>query len=115
MPLVFFCILRRHHDSLAEEKNVKSFGTLYIGRSVRQKLHKVHFWPLAFFYRRTIIVLVTVFLFEHPSLQLIVCHITTLMTAIYLVTDRQRFETQAQRAVEIGSEIFFYVSCIILQ
>ena len=73
MPILFFCILRRHQDTLTDEDKINSFGTLYAGRNVTNEAHKVHFLPLAFFYRRTIFVLVTVHFFDHPGLQLISC------------------------------------------
>ena len=96
IPLFFLFILRRHHNTLADEDNIKSFGTLYAGYNVKgDRSHKIQFLPLSFFYRRLAVVLVTVYLFEYPCLQLISCHIATLLTVVYLTFDSDRFATRA--------------------
>ena len=95
MPLVFCFILHRHQHTLADESDLNSFGTLYAGRNVKPKSHKVQFLPLTFFYRRTIVVLVTVYVFDNPNLQFISFHVITILTIVYHVSDSSRFATQA--------------------
>ena len=72
-------------------------------------------YPLAFFYRRTAFIVVTVYLFDYPAMQMILNQLLTLAMAAYLLHDRSLFESRSQKAVEVGSEVFFLMSCLFLQ
>ena len=72
-PLVYAIILCKHKDRLQDEKVVRKYGTLYDNKNVSaNKNHKVWTVPLSFFYRRTVFTCLTVYLFEKPSMQMII-------------------------------------------
>ena len=86
-PIIFLYVLRKNRDHLNEEDKVKSFGSLYLGKNIQRPTHKVHRYPLAFFWRRIAFISATVFLLDYPLLQIVTNHVLTLATLIYLVND----------------------------
>ena len=71
-PVICCIVLWRNRDKLQEEDNQKSFGTLLAGRNTKESDHRIMLYPLAFFFRRTIFIVVTVLMFDYPALQMIV-------------------------------------------
>lgn len=46
---------------------------------------------------------------------MILNQVMTMLTIVYLIHDEWRFVSQAQRIVEVGSEVLFLAACIVLQ
>lgn len=114
-PIVLCWVIYRYRNSLMEEDNRKAFGTLYQGRKTEDKNHRIMLYPIAFFYRRTIFVAVTIYLFDYPAMQMIVNQVITLAMAGFLLHETSLFASRSQKIVEVGSEVFFLISCLFLQ
>ena len=72
IPIVLSKLLYNNTDMFEDEMFTKKYGTLYQGRNVSQdRDHNIFLSPLVFFYRRTLFVAITVFLFDYPSMQMI--------------------------------------------
>ena len=68
-PLIFARILKKRENDLESEETIRKFGSLYDNKNVNmERDHRVWATPLAFFYRRTIFGMVTVFLFDKPDM-----------------------------------------------
>ena len=68
VPLVFVCFLYNNQDELESEALVKSAGTLMLGKYVIPGDHQVWMHPIIFFYRRSLYIVVTVYLLDYPAL-----------------------------------------------
>ena len=70
---------------------------------------------MSFMWRRTLFVFSTVFLFSWPSLQMIVHHVITLLTLVFLAAGgRKAFESTDQWIIEVGSELLMHFTSIML-
>ena len=68
LPIFYARLLKKNVEELAEENTIQAYGSLY-----KDLVHKnVWTYPLAFFFRRSAFILATVFLFDFPSLQIVV-------------------------------------------
>ena len=68
LPILYARILKQNVEELAEENSISVYGSLY-----KDLVHEnVWTYPLAFFFRRSAFTLATVFLFDRPSLQVVV-------------------------------------------
>ena len=85
---------------MTKEKTIKSIGAIYEGKNVHGVTdHYVWLYPFIFFWRRTLYVVITVYLFEWPSLQA-QAHVTlSLITACSLAVDPCAFESTAQKVI----------------
>ena len=73
LPLYYARILYKNGAVLEKEEKKRNFGTLYDNKKIdKERNHRVWAVPLAFFYRRTVFAIITVYLFEQPSLQMMV-------------------------------------------
>ena len=64
-PIIMSKILYAKRDSLSNEDTINTYGTLYVGKNIEEPSRNyVWVYPLTFFFRRTIFMIVTVFLFE---------------------------------------------------
>lgn len=69
LPLVYVCILYKHDKSLEDEEVKRKYFNLYDNKNVdRNRTHRVWFFPLSFFYRRTVFCAVTIFLYDMPDM-----------------------------------------------
>ena len=67
LPIIFFAILYRNSDRLDEKTSHTSYGTMYLGRNVDEnRNHKAHLYPIIFFGRRFVFIVMTVFLQAYP-------------------------------------------------
>ena len=72
-PIILAKVLYKRKDYLMDEANWSRYNTIFKGKRVdHEKNHHVWFFPIAFFYRRTIFACTTVFLFDWPYLQMVV-------------------------------------------
>ena len=96
VPIVLTRVVYKNKDCLHEEKNEKTVGTLYMGRRVVSSIDERRVWiyPASFFLRRTIFAIVSVFLFDHPNMQMIVHQFLTMATLIYISFDNRMFDDQ---------------------
>ena len=92
-PILFYLALRRHHLALQEDDNKASFGALYKGKNVHDKNHRVWFYVLLFFWRRTLFVAASVFLFDYPLMQMMAHYLLTGATIVLLTSNRRLFES----------------------
>ena len=91
-PVICAKFLHKNAKELHKEANVQKFGSLYGGRNVdAKKQHKVWVLPLAYFFRRSVFMVATVYLRTSPSLQVIVHQVLILLTLAYLIRDKHRF------------------------
>jgi len=86
LPLVAFCILKRLRGQLEETDKHKTWGSCFKGKRVYGD-HKVHYYPVVFFLRRTIFSVATVYAFDHPQIQMIIHHVLTLATMVHIAHD----------------------------
>jgi len=114
-PIVFLKALNSRKEALATEEAKKSFGSIYIGKNTNEKTGiKAYMFPMAFFWRRTLFVVVTIFLFDWPSMQHIAHQVLNLITLVFLIADNTAYETVSQRVIEVGSELFLHLTSIML-
>ena len=106
LPIYFCCVIKKHRDSLKSEKARLTFGALYKGMSVTQKNHKLHLLPILFFWRRLAFMVATIFLFNHPILQMYLHYLLILLTIFAMGHQCLAFEEQSRKVIEIGSEYF---------
>jgi len=71
-------------------------------------------FPLVFFYRRTFFIIATVFMFDYPTIQMIVNQTLSFGVVVYLVSDRQQFETTLQKIIELGTETLYFCTSLFL-
>ena len=84
-PIICCIVIFRNRAGLKEDDNRKAFGTLYQGRKIEDTKNRIMLYPIAFFYRRTIFIIVTVFLFDRPAIQMILNQVLTIFMIIYLL------------------------------
>ena len=60
-PLAFFIVIKCNHSLLADEERKKSFGAIYNGKNVSKDDHRAQFYPLGFFWRRMLFIIITGF------------------------------------------------------
>jgi len=71
-PIAFFKALDRNKETLSSPETLKSIGSIYTGKNItKEEGIKAYMFPMAFFWRRTLFVVVTVFLFDWPAMQAI--------------------------------------------
>ena len=69
LPIYYARVLYKNGDQLEKAEKVRNFGSLYDNKKVnKEKKHNVWAHPLTFFYRRTVFALITVYLFDNPSM-----------------------------------------------
>ena len=115
-PLVISFVLFWKTDDLDKKECKDQIGVVYQGKNVFL-LHNHRAWiiPLAFFGRRLVFSIASVFLFDHPILQLIVHIILTLGTISYLAYDHERFEPRSLGTLEIMTEyLLLFVGVMML-
>jgi len=113
-PLLFLWVGYLNRDNLDREEIRSRMGSIYTGKNVQDKEHRAYLYPLAFFWRRILFAVATVYLLEHPALQIIVHYLLTMLMVVLLLWDGRAFESQSQRLVEIGSEFLLHLSSIML-
>ena len=100
LPLIYALILFKKQENLAIEPNVRKFGSLIDGLSIRdrkskhpdRKKLKPYLHPVIFFVRRALFsAVITFVIFDHPILQVISHIILSLMMLAYLVKSGIRF------------------------
>ena len=73
VPIVLARLMCKRKHELEEGANWSRYNTIYKGKRVnKERNHHVWFYPIAFFYRRTIFICAMVFLFDWPYLQMVV-------------------------------------------
>ena len=101
---------------MEKDEKVRNFGSLYDNKKVnKEKKHRVWAYPLAFFYRRTVFALITVYLFDSPSMQMMVTQVTSLLTIVYLSWDRDKFRLKSIRLIEVASEALLLLTISLIQ
>ena len=68
IALYFSCLLHRNKTQLGQESSINRYGTLYQGREIKEMKHPLYLQPLAFFLRRLLFSVVTVYLFDKPQM-----------------------------------------------
>lgn len=63
-PLIFYIIINRNRDRLEEEEKIKSYGALYNGKNVSNEDHNAQYYPMIFFWRRLLFIVITVYMFD---------------------------------------------------
>ena len=115
IPLVYARILRKRDKELEIEENIRKYGSLYDNKNVKKERdHRVWATPLAFFFRRTIFAFITVFLFEMPDMQMLIHQICSLLNIVYLSWDNAKFKNKSTRFIEITTEVFLFVTCLLI-
>ena len=113
-PVILSVFTYRKRKSLDDDRVRRSIGSIYEGKNTTRDDHKVHLFPILFFWRRTCFVIVTVFLFDYPALQMSAHYALTMLSATMLLADERAFESKLQRNVEAGSEFLMLFSSISL-
>lgn len=114
MPLIFFRAVHKNRGNLEDPKVKGSFGSVYRGKNVKDLNHKAYLYPMLLFWRRILFATATVYFFAYPLMQMYVHYFLTFSTVILLMINKRAFDSQAQRLVEVGSELLLYVCSIML-
>ena len=115
LPIYFLTVVYRNRESLEMKEKSSKFGALYSGKNVSNRAkHRVWLFPMTFFYRRLIFISVSVFLFDTPSMQMLVHQVLTMATLIYLLSFNQRFVSREQKVIEIGSEMLMLLTSLLI-
>ena len=115
LPIYFLTVVYRNRESLEMKEKSSKFGALYSGKNVSNRAkHRVWLFPMTFFYRRLIFICVSVFLFDTPSMQMLVHQVLTMATLIYLLSFNQRFVSREQKVIEIGSEMLMLLTSLLI-
>ena len=67
-PVVFYFAVKRNEQRLSDVDTQKVIGSIYMGKNIDKIGHYAGLYPMAFFWRRTLFVIITVFLFEWPTM-----------------------------------------------
>lgn len=122
LPFVYYFVLRKKQDELGEEVSRRKFESLYDGLRLRevQSEHegvaqiKVQ-WPVVWFLlRRLVFVAVTVWLFEHPVLQMIAAQTLSLLMLANLAYSSVRYVERSRQVVEVMAESLLLVMQVII-
>ena len=113
-PIIFYCTVRANRSKLGDEEIQKVIGAIYMGKNIEKANSNAGLFPMGFFWRRTLFVVVTVYLFDWPSMQMIAHQVLTVLLIISLVADKSAFESTSQKTIEIGSELMLHFSSIML-
>ena len=113
-PIIFYKAMKQSEDKLSEEETKKVIGSIYMGKNINKVDHNAHLFPMAFFWRRTLFVAVTVFLFDWPSMQMAAHHVITVIMIALLVTDNTAYDSTSQKIIEVGSELLMHFTSIML-
>ena len=72
LPFFFAKVVHKNKDNLKKENMKKTIGTLYDGLrvSTEKKINPIWWYPVAFMLRRILFIVITVAMFEYPSLQM---------------------------------------------
>ena len=90
LPFLFAKVLHRNRETLVSEVSLAKYGTLYEGLNLKEtqdttpKKRKIWLHPLIFMFRRSLFIVLSVLLFDHPVIQMTGHCLLTLATAIYL-------------------------------
>ena len=124
LPLFYAYILHKRSDKLHKDKNKGTIGTLYEGfvrnkegkseKAVKKKRH-AYIYPMAFLWRRTAFIVITVWLFEYPVLQMAVHIWLSLFNLCLLAGLKENFTTKQRLFVELFVEGMSILACIWLQ
>ena len=69
-PFAFMYAMRLRKNSLSKEETIKSIGSIYAGKNIKSRSDQcLWLYPMIFFWRRTIYIVITVYLFDWPGLQ----------------------------------------------
>ena len=89
---------------------------MYEGKNVEaERNHQVWSFPLVYFYRRTFFVLGTVFLFDYPSIQMMLHQLLSLAMLAYLLSDHYMYTWFTHRFVEISTEALLLLVSTLMQ
>ena len=114
VPMLIARLLYRKRDILEQPATMQAFGTVYQGRRTQRPKAREWLSPLLFFGRRTAFVVVSIFSFERPVIQMCTHQVLTMLAAIYLSRDSQMFLTEAQKVTEISTEAFLLMTSALL-
>eukprot|EP00353_Schmidingerella_taraikaensis_P012373 CAMPEP_0185571574 /NCGR_PEP_ID=MMETSP0434-20130131/3613_1 /TAXON_ID=626734 ORGANISM="Favella taraikaensis, Strain Fe Narragansett Bay" /NCGR_SAMPLE_ID=MMETSP0434 /ASSEMBLY_ACC=CAM_ASM_000379 /LENGTH=362 /DNA_ID=CAMNT_0028187075 /DNA_START=218 /DNA_END=1303 /DNA_ORIENTATION=+ len=112
--MLFYCMLKKYQSSLGAETTKKRMSTLYVGRNVNYEKHGSHRFPVAFFLRRLVFTVVTVYLLDYPAMQMIFQQLLTMAAIVHLAYDTRALSSSMQKIVEMGSEILLLLACTLL-
>ena len=79
---------------MKDEVTVKSIGSFYSGKNVHSPKHQVHLYVVAFFLRRGLFVIATVYLFDYPQMQMVVHHVLTMTFTSYLAFNNSMYASR---------------------
>ena len=118
LPILFSLVLCKKKQKLELEKSLKTIGALYSGQNVdytRESPNK-SLWlhPLVYFFRRSIFVAATVFLFDQPQLQLSAHMCLTMCTLVFITVNKIHYLDKLQFKIEFASEILLLTHCSVL-
>ena len=114
LPIFYAKLLHKNANQLNDLHQVSSYGTLYNGLNLDPKAHWIWSYPLVFFVRRSLFVVVTVYFFDWPSMQMAIHLLMTLGTILYYAYGN-RFDDNQRRWMEIMTEGLLFLFSSLLQ
>ena len=116
MPVILTYVLVKIEEDLDNEENVEKYGNLYrdFNRSTYEERRNIFIYVWIFFLRRLFFVLLTVFYFEDPVVQVAGQIVLTLITVSFLLhqgiyKDRRRLFIEV-----LNEQILLIVSILML-
>ena len=113
-PIVYYFALKKNKDTLSSKDTIKEIGAIYTGLNVTSTNQRAYIYPVAFFWRRCLFALITIYLFDYPHMQMIAHHVLTVVYISILVYNPYTFETAEQKVIEVGSEGLMHFTSIFL-
>jgi hypothetical protein len=118
LPLLYTYVLIKKGDSLHTEETTKRYGTLYAGLRLNrmenpEKRQRVWIYTMSFMFRRSLFMVLTVFAFDYPIVQ-IVSHIVLTLVALCYLLNGPLFERRSQQYVEVLNEVLLLIISILI-
>ena len=124
LPFIYVCCLEKRKSELDQPMVSNSIGNLYQGLNLEQleekdeekKSKSVWHYTFVFLVRRQLFIVLTVFVFEHPNMQMIGHIIQTMINSAYLVADPAMFEEKNRKRIEVLNDlVLLLLSLFMLQ
>ena len=123
LPFIYVCCLEKRKSELDQPMVSNSIGNLYQGLNLEQleekdeekKSKSVWHYTFVFLVRRQLFIVLTVFVFEHPNMQMIGHIILTMINSAYLVADPAMFEEKNRKRIEVLNDLVLLLLSLFMQ
>ena len=123
LPFIYVWCLGKRQSELDQPMVANSIGNLYQGLNLKQLEEKdeekkskcVWHYIFVFLVRRQLFIVLTVFVFDHPNMQMIGHIILTMINSTYLVADPAMFEEKNRKRIEVLNDLVLLLLSLFIQ